>query len=62
MQFRPVTSITNLYGWPVDRMEIDIVFAHELVETDVLWVEPPLFPLGGVVRSYTGVPDGRIEL
>ena len=50
----PVPSITNLHRWEVDRVEIHIVLAHELIEMNVLWIKPPLLPLG---REICGNAD-----
>ena len=41
----PRATITELNGGEVDNVEVDIVLAHELVQADVLVIEPPLLPL-----------------
>ncbi len=43
-------------------MEIHIVFAHELVQMDVLGVEPPLLPLGREICGNADVAYRCIEL
>jgi hypothetical protein len=62
MQFSPVPPITNLDGRPINGVEIDVIFTHELVKLDVLGVEPPLLPLRGVAGGDTRISDRRIEL
>jgi len=43
-------------------MEVHIIFTHELEQTDVLRVEPPLLPFGGIVSRDAHVPNGGIKL
>ncbi len=62
MQFRPVTAITKLDGWPIDGVEINIVFTHELVKADILGIEPPFFPMKSVVGCDTRVSNRRVKL
>jgi hypothetical protein len=55
----PVPSITNLNRWEIDRVKVHVVLSHELVQVNVLGVEPPLLPLGCEIRgdaniTYTG--------
>ena len=43
-------------------MERDIVLRHELIELNVVWIQPPLSPLWGVARGngeVTGRGRGR---
>ena len=37
----------------------DVVLAHELIEGDIVWVLPPLFPIGaiGVAGISVGLGD-----
>lgn len=37
------------------------VFAHELVQLDIVWVVPPVPPLVGIRRCDTGISDWRVE-
>ena len=62
MQLRPVSAIANLHRRPVNCVKVDIVLAHELIEIDILGVEPPLLPFRRIVRSDTGVTNRSIEL
>jgi hypothetical protein len=41
----PWAAIAELYGWEEDSVEVDVVLAHELEETDILVVKPPATPL-----------------
>lgn len=43
-------------------MEIYIVFAHELIEMDVLRITPPSLPLGREIRGNTEVAYRGFEL
>ena len=43
-------------------MEVHVVLAHELVQFDVVLVEPPPLPFRGVVGSDTWVADRCVEL
>lgn len=43
-------------------MEVDIVFPHKLVQSDILRVEPPSSPFRSVVGSDTRVSDRSIKL
>ena len=43
-------------------MEIHIVLPHELIEVNVLGVEPPLFPLRGEIRGYAKITYRGIKL
>ena len=45
MEHGPWATITELNGGEVDDVEVDVVLAHELVQADVLVVEPPFLPL-----------------
>ena len=58
----PWSAITNLDRGEEDSMEVHIVFAHELVESDVLVIEPPLLPLRCVVCGNARVPYTCLEL
>jgi hypothetical protein len=62
MQFRPITSIPKLNGRPINSVEIDIVFTHELEKANVLGVKPPLFPFGGIVGCNAWITYWGIEL
>jgi hypothetical protein len=62
MQGCPIPPISQLDRWKVDCMEVHIIFTHELEQTDVLWIEPPLFPFGGVVGRDAWVPNWRVKL
>ena len=46
MECGPVPSVTDLYRWEVDCVEIHVIFAHELIEMDVPGIQPPLLPFG----------------
>jgi hypothetical protein len=58
----PVPSVTDLYRWEEDCVEIHVVFAHELIEMDVLGIQPPLLPLGCEIRSNTRIAYRCVEL
>jgi hypothetical protein len=58
----PVAAVTKFNGWEIYRMEINIIFAHELVEIDVFRFKPPLFPFWCEICCYAWVSDRRIEL
>ena len=45
MKHGPRTAVTQLDRGAVDYVEVDVVLAHELVQADVLVIEPPLLPL-----------------
>ena len=47
----------NECGREDDRVEGHIVLSHELTEGDLLWVLPPLTPLGGVARCDGDVAE-----
>lgn len=58
----PVPSVTDLYRWEVDCVEICVVFAHELIEMYVVGIQPPLLPLGCEIRGDTRVSYRCVEL
>jgi hypothetical protein len=58
----PVTTVSNLHGRPIDGMEVDIIFAHELIEFNVFRIKPPFFPFWRVVGGDTRITDRRVEL
>lgn len=62
MKHSPWAAISEFHGGEEDSVEVDVVFAHELEEADIIVVEPPLFPLWGIVRGNTRVAQRRIEL
>ena len=62
MQHSPRAAVTKLNRGEEDRVEVDVVLAHELEELDVFWVEPPFFPLWGVVGGNTWVTNRCVEL
>lgn len=62
MEFRPIPAVTDLNGREIYSVEVDIIFTHELVKVDIVRVEPPLFPLWGIVGCDTGVTKGSIKL
>lgn len=43
-------------------MEINIIFAHELIQSNIIRVEPPLFPLRGIFSGDTDVANDCVEL
>jgi hypothetical protein len=43
-------------------VKIYVVFSHELVELDVLRIEPPFPPFGIKRRGYAWIPERSIEL
>lgn len=61
MHHGPCLLGSNLRAWENHGVEGNIVFAHKLIELHVVWVLPPLFPIGGVSRSDAGVADGRVK-
>ena len=58
----PWSTVTKLDRREVDDMEVDVVLAHELIQVNVLLVEPPLLPLLSVVRGDTDVADTCFKL
>lgn len=62
MQLRPVTAISYLDWRPINGVKVNVILAHELIEFDILRVEPPMFPLGCKIRSYTWVSNRSVEL
>jgi hypothetical protein len=62
VECRPVPSVTNLHRWEVDCVEIYVVLSHELVEMDVLGIEPPLLPFGCEVRCDAKIAYRGFEL
>ena len=62
MQSCPISTVAQLNGWEVDCMEVHVIFPHELEQTDVLRVQPPLFPIGRVVGCDAQIPDWGIKL
>jgi len=43
-------------------MEINVVFAHELVKADVVGVQPPLFPFRCITGGDTWVSGAGVKL
>ena len=62
VQHSPRTAVSELNRGEVDDVEVDVVLAHELVELDVLGVEPPLFPFRSICRRDTRVSDRSVVL
>lgn len=62
VQTCPISPIAPKNRWPVDRVEVNIVFAHELVQADIVGIQPPLFPFRRVTGCDTWVPNASVEL
>jgi len=62
VQTGPVSPIATKNRRPVDGMEINVVFTHELVKTDVIGVEPPLFPFRCIACGDTWVSNAGVKL
>lgn len=62
MQRRPTSAIPDLYRRKEYCVEINVVLAHELVQPNVVVIEPPLFPILGIVGSDTNVTYARLKL
>jgi hypothetical protein len=62
VEHSPVPSIADLHRWEVDCVKIHIVLAHELIELNVLGIEPPLLPLGGEICGNAEIAYRGIEL
>jgi hypothetical protein len=62
MECAPVPSITDLHRREVDRVEIHVVLAHELIKMDVLGIKPPLLPLGREICGNANVAYRGFEL
>ena len=58
----PITTVADLDRGEVDGVEVDVVLAHELVQSNVVVIEPPLFPILGIVGSDTNVTYTRLKL
>lgn len=64
VQTCPVPPVAPEDRRPVDGMEINVVFTHELIKADVVGVQPPLLPFrhragGDAWVSNAGVKLGR---
>ena len=57
----PVATVTNLRAWEEHCMEVRVILAHELVEFDVLRIEPPFLPVAGIVGGDTRVANASIK-
>ena len=44
------------------QLEVDIILSHELVQFDVLLIEPPLFPVWSQVCGNAGIAKRRVKL
>ena len=62
VQGRPFSAVTNLDRREENGMEIDIVLAHELEQSDIGVIKPPSFPLLSVVGGDTDISDTVLEL
>ena len=62
MECCPVPPITDLNRWEINCVEVHVVFSHELVEVNVLGVEPPLFPLGCEIRGDANITYAGFKL
>lgn len=62
VEHSPIATVSDLYRGEVDHVEVDVILAHELVQADVLLVEPPLLPLASVGRRDTWVSYASVEL
>lgn len=62
MEHGPWSAIAQKDRGEENSMEVDIILAHELEQSDVLGIEPPLLPFGCVVCGDTRVSNGRVEL
>ena len=62
MQHRPWAAISEFHGREEDSVEVNVVFAHELEQADVLMVEPPATPFRGIIGGDTWVSDRSIIL
>lgn len=58
----PGSAVTDFNSREENRVEVNVVFAHELVKTNILGVEPPLLPLWCIASSYTRVSNGSVKL
>lgn len=62
VEHRPVTAVTEFDRREEDGVEVDIVFPHELIETNMLGIEPPFPPFWCVVCGNAGVAYRCVEL
>jgi hypothetical protein len=62
MQRSPWPPVSEKDTWPEHSVEIDVVFAHELEQANILMIKPPLFPLWGITCCYARVSKRRIKL
>lgn len=62
MECCPRSSIADEDTGPKYRMEVDVVFAHELVQLHILRIEPPFTPLRSICRRNTWISEWRVVL
>jgi hypothetical protein len=62
MQHGPRPSIGKQDGREEHGVEIDVILSHELVELNVLRIEPPLFPIFRVASRNRRIADRSIKL
>ena len=62
MKHGPWAPVSDLDRREVDSVEVNIIFAHELVQADVGLVKPPPFPFGCVVGRDTWVSNTCLKL
>lgn len=62
MKFRPIPTIAKLDGWPINGVEVDIIFAHELIKLYILRVKPPFLPFWCEIRCDAWVANRCIKL
>ena len=58
----PFSTVTNLDRREENGMEIDIVLAHELEQSDIGVIKPPSFPFLSIVGGDTDISDTGLEL
>ena len=58
----PRAAVTQLDRGEVYYVEVDVVLAHELIQVDVLVVEPPPLPFGGVISRDTRITNACVKL
>ena len=58
----PVAAVADLDAGEVDCVEVDIVLAHELEQSDIGVIKPPSFPFLSVVGGDTDISDTGLEL
>lgn len=61
-KFRPWTPVADENAGPQYSVEVNVVLAHELVELDIVVVEPPFAPARIERCRDAGISERSVEL